>query len=852
MPAAEGKGSAVSSEQNGGRPISLQRRFLMTVGFIFLASCFLIAFLIYIHEKRQLEESAHEKARLVMAAVEASRSYIREILRPKLYEILDPHSFLLEGMSTSYVGRAVMSRFNKEMPAYNYRRVAPGPRNPEFEPLPFEVELIDFFSADSDRELWQGIVTIENRSHFICALPVYYSRSCMHCHGNPEDAPAELREIYGDHRGFGHKEGTIAGLNTVRIPVDIALAKIRERAFSAFAVSFLCLSLLYALVCFFFNRVVIHSLRDLLEVFKLGLLSEEEMELLKEAKSKDEIWELTSAAGVMTEHLREARRKLAGYAEGLEKMVADRTEELLHSQRNLQEKVMMRNRELKGLTTIAELITRSDHLRDIFPRVLEQTLQLIPCKGAALYLLKGNPPILELQCHKNAEGVIESVPIDEQSSAHNEKTEGSLDMKASLRDAAFGRIRFFTCAREYSCLNVPLMCRGKVLGVMAFVGGEFRDASGEMGELMVSIGRQIGITIESLKNMEDLISSKELLQSVFEGITDMLVLFDGEGRIQMVNRAHLAKFGAGIEEVLGRRCGKELACESCIFDSCSLFDALETSSPMTEELSSRSGEIFLVHYYPIVNEAGEVGGIIRYAKNITETKKVEQRIQQTEKLVALGQLSAGIAHEINNPLGVILCYSDLLKQQLAGQQQGLNDVATIEKHARSCQRIVSDLLNFSRGQETVRKTTSLNEAVGQVIHLLGRQFERKRRKIEMVLDPELPDISIDVDQIKQVVLNLIMNAHQAMGNKGVIRVTTKYLPADKEVILEIWDNGEGIPVKIKDKIFDPFFSTKRDGTGLGLSVSYGIIQNHGGEIQVESRPGQWSRFTIVLPVDGRG
>jgi signal transduction histidine kinase len=273
---------------------------------------------------------------------------------------------------------------------------------------------------------------------------------------------------------------------------------------------------------------------------------------------------------------------------------------------------------------------------------------------------------------------------------------------------------------------------------------------------------------------------------------------------------------------------------------------------MTEEIFSRKGEIFLVHYYPVMNEEGRISGIIRYAKDITEAKKVEQRIQQTEKLVSLGQLSAGIAHEINNPLGVILCYSDLLKQQLAGQQQGLEDVATIEKHARNCQRIVSDLLNFSRGQETVRKTASLNEAVGQVVHLLGRQFERKRRKIELDLDPELPDISIDVDQIKQVVLNLIINAHQAMGNKGVIRVVTRYSSGDGEVTLEVWDNGEGIPAEIKDRIFDPFFSTKRDGSGLGLSVSYGIIRNHGGDVQVESRPGEWTLFTIVLPVDGRG
>jgi two-component system NtrC family sensor kinase len=833
------------------RSLSLQRKFLLGVGIIFLGFCLIIALVLYSREKSLLEEAAHEKAEMVMAETEATRSYVREVLRPKMYEVLGQDAFLLEAMSTSYVSRGVTDRMKETLPEYQIRRVALHARNPASDPQPFEVKLINFFAANPHLQSWQGIVQIGGQSSFVHSRPVYFTQGCMHCHGDPAEAPPALLKLYGRERGFGYKPGDIAGVTAVSIPVDIALAKIKERAISIFGLSLFGLSLLYVGIVFFFNRVVIHSLKDLLDIFRHGLRDEKALELLTEAKAKDEIGELTAAAQVMVGHLHDTRQQLEEYAGNLEIMVSQRTEALEASQRQLQEKIAARNQELHTLNTIAELITRAVNLTDILPRVLLQTLKLIPARGAALYLLRDNPKRLELQYQENAGHLMACMPIDPGQYPSLQEEGGGTDLPSSLLQAARGRMSFFACAGEHNCLNVPLVCRRQVLGVLTFVQLDFKEITPERQELLNSVGQQIGITIESLQNVEQLMHSKDLLQSVFDGITDMMVLLDRDLRIKMVNQAYLRHYGVTLAEILDQPCASPHTDRHCPFPQSSLETVFQNKKPMTEEVQSGKGEIFLVHYYPIIDERGEVVSIVRYAKDITAEKRVEQRIQHAEKLASLGQLAGGVAHEINNPLGVILCYADLLKSQLADFPQGFKDVAIIEKHAQNCQRIVADLLEFARGQDTARQPTDLNPTIEEVVRMVEPHFRRQRCTIELDLAPDLPMVKIDANRMKQVYLNLLMNARQAMNGRGTIRITTRYVKDAGQVHIIFWDNGVGIPPEIIDRIFDPFFSTKKtgEGTGLGLSVSYGIIKDHGGDIHVESEGGRWTRFTLELPVE---
>jgi signal transduction histidine kinase len=228
---------------------------------------------------------------------------------------------------------------------------------------------------------------------------------------------------------------------------------------------------------------------------------------------------------------------------------------------------------------------------------------------------------------------------------------------------------------------------------------------------------------------------------------------------------------------------------------------------------------------------------------------MEKQLQRADKLASLGQISAGIAHEINNPLGVILGYSQLIKRSQPKEGQEYQDLQTIERQARNCKRIVEDLLKFARAAESKKASIDVNHCLREVVALLGHQFELDKIHVETRYDSDLPVIEGDGEKMKQVFMNLLMNARQAISGEGFITVSTHLVHEDGLIRIAIADDGCGIPQEMTERIFDPFFTTKPvgEGTGLGLSVSYGIIQDHGGWIEVSSREGHGSTFTIVLP-----
>jgi signal transduction histidine kinase len=191
----------------------------------------------------------------------------------------------------------------------------------------------------------------------------------------------------------------------------------------------------------------------------------------------------------------------------------------------------------------------------------------------------------------------------------------------------------------------------------------------------------------------------------------------------------------------------------------------------------------------------------------------------------------------------------LLRDNSPGTQI-YDDLKTIEKHARNCKNVVDDLLKFARGTRTTKSSIEVNDCLLEVISLLAHQFELDNIAVKTGLDGNLPSLTADGEKLKQVFMNLLMNARQAISGEGSIEVKTALDSSGKNVLVSISDNGCGIPGSQIDKIFDPFFTTKPvgEGTGLGLSVSYGIIQDHDGRIEVESRPGKGSTFTLVLPV----
>jgi len=239
-----------------------------------------------------------------------------------------------------------------------------------------------------------------------------------------------------------------------------------------------------------------------------------------------------------------------------------------------------------------------------------------------------------------------------------------------------------------------------------------------------------------------------------------------------------------------------------------------------------------------------------FVRDIEQRRQIEEQIAQADKLASIGQLSAGIAHEINNPLGVILGYTQLLIRNEVADTEKYNDLKTIEKHVRNCKSIVEDLLNFARSSKPYEDVIRVDQALDDAINFIRQNAGLENIKVERRYQAAVPEMLLDEKKIKQVFINLIMNAKHAIGKEGSLSISTGFNPVEGQVIVKIADTGHGIEEKNLARIFDPFFTTKPtgEGTGLGLSVSYGIIKNHGGEIQVESKVGKGSTFTIVLPL----
>jgi len=250
------------------------------------------------------------------------------------------------------------------------------------------------------------------------------------------------------------------------------------------------------------------------------------------------------------------------------------------------------------------------------------------------------------------------------------------------------------------------------------------------------------------------------------------------------------------------------------------------------------------------SQPGQEETIHFLVKDIEQRRMMEKQMAQADKLASIGQLSAGIAHEINNPLGVILGYTQLLLRNEKTETDRYSDLKTIEKHVKNCKSIVKDLLNFARSSKPEIKITRVNEAAEEVLNFVLHHSKLEGIEIVRDYDRSVPPMLLDEKKIKQVLINLLMNAGHAVGNKGTIRLSTEYMRSDNKTAIKIADTGDGIEKKDISCIFDPFFTTKPtgEGTGLGLSVSYGIVKSHGGEILVESEPGKGSAFTVVLPV----
>ena len=360
---------------------------------------------------------------------------------------------------------------------------------------------------------------------------------------------------------------------------------------------------------------------------------------------------------------------------------------------------------------------------------------------------------------------------------------------------------------------------------------KLEDATGELQKMNVHLEDMVD------ERTRELSESEKKFRHFFENSQDMVYFCNSEGSISDINQSGL--------EMLGYKEWPEDLNILDIFNNESELEiyvkALHEKGFVRDfeiELQNANGDILqvVITANAVRDETGKMVGCEGIAKDLTRLKNVMAQLSDKQKMASVGQLAAGVAHEINTPLGVILGYSQLMKEDFPEGDDNYESLVVIERQTKACRKIVADLLKFSRQGISEKTYMQLNEIVQDVLGVTEHGLNIDHIKVTRKYSEEMPFIFCDAEKLRQVFINLINNAHHAMEGGGEIIISTRICSGEQEVEAVVEDTGKGIPDEVKNKIFEPFFTTKAvgKGTGLGLSVSYGIIQDHGGTITVQS------------------
>jgi two-component system NtrC family sensor kinase len=364
-------------------------------------------------------------------------------------------------------------------------------------------------------------------------------------------------------------------------------------------------------------------------------------------------------------------------------------------------------------------------------------------------------------------------------------------------------------------------------------------------------------------NIVKLLETMRFLHAIIDGIKDQILVVDRYYRIKEVNELLVKRLGKPKHEIVGGYCYRVLhnLDRPCDIPNhpCPVQDTLKTgktSEVLHTHFKGREVSYHRVIAYPIFDDHGIVTHVIEMARDVTRWKKAGEQMHNIQKLASLGELAAGVAHELNNPVAIILGFADLFLEKTEPNSREYEMLKSIERQGLNCKRIIENFLSLASYQVTTEYSTDVNVNLEMMFSVVENILVTKNITLEMNLAEDLPKVRGNLGHLQQVFMNLITNAVAAMEDGGVLTISTRLNGPGNRVEILFEYTGHGIKREYRDRIFDPLFTTKKvgEGTGLGLSVCHGIVTMYGGEItfetvaEEENRERKGTTFTVSLPV----
>jgi two-component system NtrC family sensor kinase len=515
--------------------------------------------------------------------------------------------------------------------------------------------------------------------------------------------------------------------------------------------------------------------------------------------------------------------------------------------------LQQRLQELTILSSVGKSVTSLLDLEELLERIVEAGVYLTHAEEGFLLLRDGEELYLRAAKNLGDEKVQRfRVRMEDNIAGQVIRTVKPIRIDRSQQTDLKVKTGFLVQA----LLQVPLIVGKQAIGVLGVDNRQSQRGFTENDQYLLSaIADYAAIAIENSRLFKSTRDSETRYRELFDNANDMIFTLDPQLRITSINRQGIKGLGYPPAQLMGRS----------LLTLCMPTDQATIEHVLQRQLAKAAGDgaAFSLTLQRATGEAvnaevsvqlmqrnDQIVGLHCIARDITERRRLELQLLQAEKLSAIGQLVAGVAHELNNPMTSIKGFAELLLRRTDLDDDARSDLGYINNQAERAARIVTNLLTFAREHQPQRVLVDINKVIDDTLSLHTYHLRVDNVKVQRQLDPELPAAVADPYQLQQVFLNLIGNAHQAMADRGGGILSVKTERVDDEILIHIGDTGPGIPQHLLGRIFDPFFTTKPvgKGTGLGLSICYNILVDHGGKIWVDSVPDEGTIFHLMMPV----